>query len=114
MLIRANLPKLIGFDAITIWPFIFITPAYASNKPLIEHELVHYREQRKWLCLPWWIAYAISKEFRFNAEVRGHAAQIKHYGCTLEWAAQHIADNYKTEKTFEQAQHALIIEGLNA
>ena len=34
-----------GFDALTLWPFIFVRPLCRNNEPLIEHELVHYREQ---------------------------------------------------------------------
>lgn len=107
MLITTKAPSWFGFGAITIWPFILIVPSLAGDKALVEHELVHYREQRKWLCLPWWVAYLVSRKFRFNAEVRGHAAQIKHGGCTKEWAAEHIVRNYRTGKSYSQALEAL-------
>jgi hypothetical protein len=89
---------------------IFISPEFAEDKPLIEHELVHYREQRNWLVLPWFLAYWLSKDLRFNAEVRGHAAQVFHGGCTVEWAAAHIVNKYHTGKSFAQARDALLVE----
>lgn len=33
------------FAAITFWPFIFVLPEQRGDTALIEHELVHYREQ---------------------------------------------------------------------
>lgn len=64
------------FDAVTVWPFIFIRPENAKDDGLITHELVHYREQKEWLVLPWLLAYGLSKRFRLAAEVRGYKAQI--------------------------------------
>jgi hypothetical protein len=107
MIIKTSFPKCFGFAAITMWPFIFITPELAEDKPLIEHELVHYREQRKWLVLPWWVVYLTNKTFRFNAEIRGHAAQFYYNGCSLQWAAAHIVSKYKTGKSLEQTKKAL-------
>lgn len=34
-----------GFSAMTLWPFIFVRPEFRHDAALIEHELVHYREQ---------------------------------------------------------------------
>ena len=60
-----------GFDAFTVWPFIFVRPECKDDAALIEHELVHYREQRKTLTVPWLLRYWLSKKFRFHAELRG-------------------------------------------
>lgn len=109
MIIVTSLPRVIGFDAISIWPFIFITPGFSKDRALLDHELVHYREQRAWLVLPWFLLYLCSKSFRFRAEVRGHAAQISNGGCTLEWAAAYIAKNYHTGKALNEIEQALRI-----
>jgi hypothetical protein len=78
-----------GFDAFTFWPlpFIFVRPSAAEDKGLIEHELVHYREQRWVLTLPWFILYGLSKKFRLNAEVRAYKRQIEVGGITAGKAA---------------------------
>jgi hypothetical protein len=110
VIIVTSLPRLRGFDAITSWPLILITPALANNTPLIEHELVHYREQRVVLTIPWLLMYWLSKRFRFEAEVRGHAVQVKLGGGTIQWAAWHIATKYKTGRSIEQAHEALTTE----
>jgi hypothetical protein len=110
MKIVTSLPRLRGFDALTSWPFIFITPEMADNVPLIEHEKVHYREQRAVLTIPWLVMYWVSKRFRFEAEVRGHAVQVKLGGGTIQWAAWHIATMYATGRTIQQAMEALTAE----
>jgi hypothetical protein len=110
MIIVTSLPRLRGFDAITSWPFIFITPEMAGNAPLIEHERVHYREQRAVLTIPWLLMYWLSKRFRFEAEVRGHAMQVKLGGGTIQWAAWHIATKYNTGRSIEQAHDAITAE----
>lgn len=107
MVIVTSLPQIFGFDAFTIWPFIFITKKYSTNVPLVEHEKVHYKEQRDVFLFPWLLLYRLSAKFRFNAEVRGHAVQVKLGGVTLKWAAWHIATKYNTGRTVEQAEYAL-------
>lgn len=107
MKIVTNLPRLRGFDALTVWPFIFITEEHANNVPLVEHEKVHLREQVRLLVFPWLFLYAFSKRFRFDAEVRGHAAQVKLGGVTAQWAAWHIATKYNTGRSIEQALAAI-------
>jgi len=49
---RCNTPLIVstnwiprGFAAMTVWPLIFVRPECRNDAPLIEHELVHYREQ---------------------------------------------------------------------
>ena len=110
MIVITNLPRLRGFDALTTWPFIFITPKLVNNVPLIEHEIVHYREQRAMLTIPWLLMYWLSRQFRFNAEIRGHAVQVKLGGGTIQWAAWHIATKYKTGRSIQEAQAALKTE----
>lgn len=36
-----------GFDAITVWPVIFVRPEHRHDQGLIEHERVHLREQQR-------------------------------------------------------------------
>jgi hypothetical protein len=110
MIVVTSLPRLFGFDALTVWPFVFITKQYAQNVPLLEHEKVHLREQAAMLVIPWLLMYRLSKRFRFGAEVRGHAVQVKLGGVTIQWAAHHIATKYSTGHSTGQAFDALTRE----
>ena len=52
MIVSTDLtPK--GFSVCSLWPFIFVRPEHRSDIALIEHELVHYREQA-WI-MPVWV-----------------------------------------------------------
>ena len=75
-----------GFDAVTIWPFIFVRPEHRNDTALIEHERVHYREQA-WLAPLWWLRYLLSKKFRLAAEVRAYRRQIEVGDITVEGAS---------------------------
>lgn len=92
---RLLVPK--GFDAITVWPFIFMRQA---DPALREHELVHYREQA-WVAPLWWARYALSKTFRVQAEVRAYRVQMAH-GMSLAAAAMWL-QKYDTQMTQAQA-----------
>ncbi|MDO8251390.1 MAG: hypothetical protein Q7T78_16955 [Rhodoferax sp.] len=94
-----------GFDAITLWPVILVRPSQRSNMPLIEHELVHYREQA-WITPVWVARYLLSRKFRLAAEVQAYTRQIELGGITCEQAAQMLTF-YKLGITLKQAQEAL-------
>lgn len=94
------------FDAITVWPCIFVRPVSLGDAGLITHELVHYREQRACGVLPWLLLYLLSKSFRLAAEVRGYRAQIAAGGITLEAAAGYLVQ-YGVGVTIERARTLL-------
>jgi len=75
-----------GFSACSLWPFILVRPKHRSDIGLIEHELVHYREQA-WIMPVWVLLYLISRRFRLAAEVRAYTRQIEMGGVTREQAA---------------------------
>ena len=93
------IPK--GFQAMSLWPFILVLPEHSSNTGLIEHELVHYREQA-WVAPIWWFKYLFSKSFRQAAEVRAYKRQIEVGGITKEWAAAMLM-NYNLGITLSEA-----------
>lgn len=97
------IPK--GFDAITFWPVILIRPGQRNNMPLIEHELVHYREQA-WTTPVWVLRYLLSRKFRLAAEVRAYRVQIALGGITQDQAAQMLT-RYRLGITFKHALEAL-------
>ena len=104
MLVYTHLvPK--GFSACSLWPFIFVRPAHRSDIALIEHELVHYREQA-WIMPAWVLLYLVSRKFRLAAEVRAYARQIELGGVTREQAA-HALQSYRLGITLEKAMQAL-------
>ena len=86
------------FQAITIWPFILTK---VDNRGLIEHEMVHYREQA-WIAPVWWLRYLFSKSFRQAAEVRAYTRQIEVGGITRLSAAAMML-NYKLDLTLTDA-----------
>lgn len=90
-----------GFQAMSLWPFILVLPEHSSNTGLIEHELVHYREQA-WIAPIWWLRYLFSKSFRQAAEVRAYKRQIEVGGITKEWAAVMLL-SYNLNITFDAA-----------
>ncbi len=90
-----------GFGAITVWPFIFVLPKKAGHTGLIEHELVHYREQA-WIAPIWWLRYLLSKSFRLAAEVRAYKRQIEVSEIGVTQAALWLT-KYKTGVTYQQA-----------
>ena len=90
-----------GYEAVTVWPFILVRPGSAGDKALIEHELVHYREQARVLTIPWLLRYWLSKSFRLNAEVRGYKRQIELGGITVSRAAL-LLETYGTGHTYNE------------
>ena len=94
-----------GFAACTLWPFIFVRPEHRRDITLIEHELVHYREQA-WIMPVWVFLYLVSRKFRLAAEVRAYTRQIEMGGVTREQAA-HALLSYRLGITFGKAMQAL-------
>lgn len=106
MIIKTNLiPS--GFDAMTLWPFILVRPTQADNKGLIEHELVHYREQ-SFLTPIWWLRYLLIKSFRLNAEVRAYKRQIEVNGISIFTAASYLT-KYHLNITVDDAIKLLTV-----
>jgi hypothetical protein len=93
------IPK--GFSACSLWPFIFVRPEYRNDTALIEHELVHYREQA-WITPIWVLLYLVSRKFRLTAEVRAYTRQIELGGVTREQAA-HALLGYRLGITYGKA-----------
>ena len=94
-----------GFSAIALWPFILVRPEHRGDTTLIEHELVHYREQA-WITPIWVLLYLVSRKFRLAAEVRAYTRQIELGGVTHEQAA-HALLSYRLGITYEKAMQVL-------
>lgn len=97
------IPK--GFSACSVWPFIFVRPEQRSDIALIEHELVHFREQA-WIMPVWVLFYLVSRKFRLAAEIRAYTRQIEMGGLTREQAAQALL-SYRLGISFGKAMQAL-------
>lgn len=94
-----------GFDAVTLWPVILVRPGALADAALIEHELVHYREQA-WITPIWVLRYLLSRRFRMAAEARAYRRQIEIGGITVAGAANLLL-TYKLGITYSQALDAL-------
>ena len=104
MIVSTNLiPK--GFSAYALWPLILVRPEHRSDIALIEHELVHYREQA-WITPVWVLLYLVARKFRLAAEVRAYARQIELGGVTREQAAYALL-SYRLGITYGKALQAL-------
>lgn len=97
------IPK--GYDAFTVWPFIFVRPEFRNSEALLRHEYVHYDSQA-WITPFWLVRYWLSEKFRWAQEVKAYKVQIACKGITLEKAATYLT-TYGTGHTFEQAVTAL-------
>ena len=104
MIISTNLISS-GFAAFSLWLFIFVRPESRHDLALIEHELVHYREQA-WITPVWVLLYLVSRKFRFVAEVRAYTRQIELGGVTREQATRALL-NYRLGITYQQAMRVL-------
>ena len=96
------------FDAVTIWPFIFIRPG-KNTLGLFAHEMTHYRAQA-WITPIWLLRYALSKSFRLDAEVTGYQAQIDIGAISVDVAAKMLME-YRLGLSYNQAV-AILAEGL--
>lgn len=94
-----------GYDAVTVWPFIFVRPECRDNDGLIHHELVHYYSQA-WVTPFWFLRYWFSPEFRWAQEVAGYRVQVGRGGITKERAAEYLV-TYDTGHTYEEALETL-------
>jgi hypothetical protein len=108
MIKPVTFPRWFRFDAITLYPFIFVRAGMENDEALIAHEQVHLQDQKNWFVLPWFLLYFLSPRFRFTAEVLGHAAQVRANGCSVQWAAAHITNRYWTFCTFAEAEASLL------
>ena len=93
------------FSACSLWPFNLVRPEHRRNIALIEHELVHYREQA-WIMPVWVLLYLASRRFRLAAEVRAYNRQIELGGLSREQAAQALL-GYRLGITLDKAASAL-------
>ena len=94
-----------GFSGFSFWPFIFVRPEHRRDFLLIEHELVHYREQA-WITPLWVLLYLLSRKFRLTAEVRAYTRQIELGGLSKEEAA-HALLSYRLGINYNEAMRAL-------
>ena len=92
------IPK--GYGAFSVWPFIFMRDP--KNAGLLAHEMVHYKEQRGCLTVPWLLCYAFETKFRVACEVRAHRAEIAHGSITLADAAKSLL-RYSKKLTMGEA-----------
>ena len=103
IVITSFIPR--GFDAVSVWPLILLRPGVHVDAGLMEHELVHYREQA-WITPIWVARYLLSRRFRMAAETRAYKRQIEVGGITRECAAGMLL-KYRIGITYSQALDAL-------
>ena len=103
VLVTTNL-ILRGFSGFSFWPFIFVRPEHRSDNLLIEHELVHYREQA-WITPIWVFLYLVSRKFRLAAEIRAYTRQIE-LGGVSKGEAAHALLSYRLKISYDEAMRA--------
>lgn len=106
MIIETNLiPD--KFDAVSVWPFIFVRTGKLDSVALIAHEKYHYNRQR-WITPIWYLRYWFSKQFRWEEEVAAYKIQLGTSTMTADYAAQLITFTYNTGKSYEETLAALL------
>nr|MBK9650214.1 hypothetical protein [Bacteroidota bacterium] len=55
IILRSNL----NFAGMALWPFIFLHRDHAENKTLLNHELIHIRQQLELLIVPFFLIYIL-------------------------------------------------------
>lgn len=93
------------FDAMTIWPFIFVRSERKDDKALLAHEMVHYRAMA-WITPFWFLRYAFSKSFRWAEEVKAYRVQVGLGGIAAP-EAETLLMQYDTGRTFGEALAAV-------
>ncbi|WP_299835956.1 hypothetical protein [uncultured Tenacibaculum sp.] len=64
-----------GFSGITLYPFIFLRNSKAKeDKIIINHEMIHLRQQIEMLIIPFYIFYVIEWFFKFLKYKNGYLA----------------------------------------
>jgi len=48
-----------GWAAMALYPFIFIEEKNINNKTLLNHEMIHLRQQKELLVLPFFVLYIL-------------------------------------------------------
>lgn len=125
-ILSTSLPRLVGAEAMAIWPLTLVVPERRHDAALLAHEEVHLHEQAAahlvwascvltigtalwvvlgvspwWLLLalapPWWALYLLWPAFRLAAEVRAYRVQIAARGISPAQAAQAIATRYRLD-----------------
>ena len=96
-----------GFGGITIAPFIFMKKKHKNNKELLEHEKVHIKQEYKWLIIPYFFMYKLSKKWRQKWEVEAYQVSLQH-GLPLDVAARWLSTKYDLDLSFKQARNLLL------
>jgi hypothetical protein len=71
-----------GFSAITIWPFIFYKGEISES--ILNHELIHARQQKELLLVGFYLVYLVEWVFKgydrisFEKEAYAHEADDSH------------------------------------
>ena len=99
-IIKTNLVKNVGAGAITVFPFVFVSPEFAEDKETLAHEAVHYRQQKKWCIyglgvglIVWYLLYLLAlpvgwNPFRYRWEYEAYKEGSK-------WTDEGIRDTLK-------------------
>lgn len=94
-------------------PFIFIRPKFKGDKGLLEHEKVHRKQFFQTLGLHG-ILYALSKSYRYEAEIEAYRVQLAYCDdkqASAEYFSHFIASKYGISVSAKKAK-ADLLEGL--
>ena len=93
------------YSGVTLWPFIFISPA--ADETIIPHEMVHYKRQAWWSPI-WWVLYLLIPSFRLKEEVLAYKESIR-MGMKIEDAVDWLV-TYRTGVSHAEAVNLLKIK----
>lgn len=87
--IELTVPKLPwGARAMTVWPFILYTPAVRANVCVQAHEMLHWKQQRRWWVVPWLLYYVWLQFARGYWKRPANEHPLEREGYQLQWKCE--------------------------
>lgn len=96
-----------GFGDITLAPFAFMRPKHKGNKGLHKHVETHIKQQYKWLIVPYFIVYKLSKRMRLKWEVEAYREEIRWGQLSKRQAAIWLSTKYDLDISYHKALELL-------
>jgi len=108
-IIRNNtfVPK--HFTGIALWMFVLIRRDIKLNEGMLQHELVHVRQQYRWPFI-YGLLYYLSQTWRVKFEVEAYKKTIEYNKRTPRSIAKNIVKSYKITKFSEEQIYKLLTE----
>jgi hypothetical protein len=95
---RSRFAAILCAVCVTVWPFMFFKygPDDQKSKDCLTHEMFHFRQQPRWLVLPWFAWYGL--QYLWYRLVRGMGHWEAYGNIGFEKQAREYAKQRKKEQ----------------